>query len=241
MTYETLRQQLRDLADPAYKAFKKRIVPHVQCLGVRMPALRRLARQLTNEDDLNGLLPSLLKSPLQEDKILFALLTGYQTAIPPDELLSRLNAFIPCLDNWEVCDLFAGVLKHAVSKQPARFYALAKDYISHENPWEIRFGLVLMIDYFCRPATVDELLSIAAGITHPNYYVKMANAWLLSVLYLVDKDKTTDFLRHTSLDDRTINLAIQKIIDSHQVSTADKQPLRSLRRGKKPLSCYIKC
>ena len=49
--YEALQARLRSLADPAYQAFQQKLVPDVtNLLGVRVPALRQLARELARGD-----------------------------------------------------------------------------------------------------------------------------------------------------------------------------------------------
>ena len=49
--YEALQARLRSLADPAYQAFQQKLVPDVtNLLGVRVPALRQLARELVRGD-----------------------------------------------------------------------------------------------------------------------------------------------------------------------------------------------
>ena len=47
----TLRDQLLEMADPAYRDFNARIIPNAgEMLGIRIPQLRELARQIARSD-----------------------------------------------------------------------------------------------------------------------------------------------------------------------------------------------
>lgn len=49
--YAALKERLRAMADPSYRAFHQKLVPEVEnLLGVRIPALRQLARELARGD-----------------------------------------------------------------------------------------------------------------------------------------------------------------------------------------------
>ena len=53
--YEALQARLRSLADPAYQACQQKLVPDVpNLLGVRVPALRQLARELAQRRDTHA-------------------------------------------------------------------------------------------------------------------------------------------------------------------------------------------
>ena len=61
------------------------------------------------------------------------------------------------------------------------------------------------------------------------YYVMMGAAWLLSVLYLTDKEVVLDYIKDGSIDIDTRLKTISKILDSFRVSKEEKQYLRILR------------
>ena len=57
----------------------------------------------------------------------------------------------------------------------------------------------------------------------------MGAAWLLSVLYLTDKEVVLDYIKDGSIDIDTRLKTISKILDSFRVSKEEKQYLRILR------------
>ena len=58
----------------------------------------------------------------------------------------------------------------------------------------------------------------------------MALAWLLSVSFIKQKDKTIKYLKNNKLDDFTHNKAIQKIIESYRVTKEEKEFIKTLKR-----------
>ena len=53
---EALKRELESLGDSAYKAFNEKLLPGVEtAYGIRMPALRALAKKLLKEDPLGYL------------------------------------------------------------------------------------------------------------------------------------------------------------------------------------------
>ena len=58
----------------------------------------------------------------------------------------------------------------------------------------------------------------------------MAIAWLLSVSFIKQKDKTIKYLKNNKLDNFTHNKAIQKIIESYRVTKEEKEFIKTLKR-----------
>ena len=51
MTQETIRKRLLEQAEPKYQEFQSRLMPGVDnVLGVRVPALRKLAKEIAKGD-----------------------------------------------------------------------------------------------------------------------------------------------------------------------------------------------
>ena len=48
--YCGLRDYLKELADPAYREFNRKIVPDTEMLGVRLPVLRGIAKEIAKGD-----------------------------------------------------------------------------------------------------------------------------------------------------------------------------------------------
>lgn len=105
-----------------------------------------------------------------------------------------------------------------------------EQYINSKNEYEIRFALVMYLNYYLTDEYIDEILHKIDKITNKEYYVQMAIAWLLSFAYIKQKKKTEKYLLKNNLDEFTQNKAIQKICESYRVSNENKEKLRKLKR-----------
>lgn len=61
--------------------------------------------------------------------------------------------------------------------------------------------IVSLMSHFLDKEHIDEILTICGKIDHDGYYVKMGNAWALSVCYVKFPEKTRAFLEKDTLDD----------------------------------------
>ena len=106
-------------------------------------------------------------------------------------------------------------------------------YLKSQEEFEIRFALVSMLDHFITEEYKDRIFQAVESVHHDGYYVKMAAAWLVSVLYVKFPNETEAFLQKNTLDDFTHNKSIQKIRESYRVSKEDKERLNTMKRGRK--------
>ena len=98
-----IKEQLSLLAEPAYRDFSSSLLPGTEhILGVRLPALRKIARKLAKENWLENLARCTQDS--FEEIMLQGFIIGYAKAPLPD-ILEQIAAFLPKINNWSVCDL----------------------------------------------------------------------------------------------------------------------------------------
>ena len=95
------------LRDPAYQAFQSKLMPTVDpqtVIGVRMPALRKLAREIAGTPVAEGFLQELPHRYYEENNLHGLLIS----AIPDyDGAVAALETFLPYVDNWATCDLLS--------------------------------------------------------------------------------------------------------------------------------------
>ena len=90
--------------------------------------------------------------------------------------------------------------------------------------------MVLLLDYYVIDEYIDYVLQISSEIHNDGYYVKMANAWLLSACLIKYYDKTLKHMKSNFLDDFTYNKALQKAIESYRITDKEKEYLRKIKR-----------
>ncbi len=222
-------ENLREMADEKYREFHSRLIPGVESIfyGVRVPALRKLARQLVKED-WRGFVELTKDSSVYE----LNMLCGMVCALAKcdfEEKLEYMEKFIPSINNWAVCDIVCGDLKD-VKKHQERMYEFILPYLESQKEYEVRFAVVILMQYFVTDEYINDVLKIYDGIRHKGYYVKMAVAWGISICYVKYRDITLEYLASCNLEDFTYNKSVQKMIESFRVSREDKEMLRSMKR-----------
>jgi len=217
---------LHEMAEEDYRVFQSRLIPtRLPILGVRLPALRALAAEI-GRGDWRGFL-ALPVMDFYEGVLLRGLVIGRGRGELP-EILAYVREFVPLIDNWGVNDSFVPSLKITKS-HPAEVWDFLRPYLRSEKEFELRFWVVMCMDYFLTEAYIDRVLEGLSGIRHEGYYVKMAVAWALSVCFVKFREKTLPLLTQGRLDGFTHNKTIQKCVESYRVSSEDKAMLRTLR------------
>lgn len=223
-----IKEQLSLLADPAYRDFSSSLLPGTDhILGVRLPALRKLAKKLAKENWAENL--SLCTGDSFEEIMLQGFLIGYAKA-PLHEILEQTAAFIPKIDNWSVCDSFCITMK-AAKQYPEAFWDFLQPCLESSGEFIVRFAVVMLLDYFITGEYIDRIYPILDRIKHQGYYVKMAVAWAVSMCYVQFPEKTMAYLRNNTLDDFTYNKSLQKITESLCVDSETKKTIRAMKRS----------
>ena len=229
-TKECLQAELFALQDLQYQKFHSSLLPGVEnVIGVRMPLLRKLAKEILKGDWQNYLQSELSKeSTYYEEDIIQALLIG-TSKLSLQERHAYIKVFVPKISNWAVCDLFCSTLKEA-QRYPEEYWQLLMPYANSKNAYDLRFLAVMLLNHFTSDEFAEEALKILQAIRHEDYYVKMGVAWAISIFHIKHPQLTLKLIKQNDLDDFTHNKAIQKIRESFRVSKEDKEMLNRLKR-----------
>lgn len=224
---DNVREQLFAKQDLKYKEFHSSLCPNVdKIIGVRVPELRKMAKNIASQNYTQFL--DNAKDEYYEELVLQGLVIGY-AKISIEETFKYLEIFVPKINSWAVCDTTCSNLK-ITKKYMKEMWKFLEQYINSKNEYEIRFALVMYLNYYLTDEYIDEILHKVDKITNKEYYVQMAIAWLLSFAYIKQKEKTEMYLLKNNLDEFTQNKAIQKICESYRVSKENKDKLRKLKK-----------
>lgn len=102
----------------------------------------------------------------------------------------------------------------------------AKGYIRSEDPFIRRWGYVLFISWLCKGHAV-ELLPLMHD--DEEYYVQMAEAWLIAELAVHEPETVRNWLSQNDLRYNINGKAIQKICDSFRITDEWKEEFKKLR------------
>lgn len=228
-TYDNawIKEQLEALAEPEYRKFSSGLLPGVEnILGVRLPKIRQLARKLAGDDWQEYLKEA--EDDSMEEVMLQGMTLGYAKG-NLQEKAPFLRNFIPKINNWSVCDSACSTIKLA-KEQPEEMWEFLQDYLHSEREFEVRFGLVQLLNYYVNREYFQRVLEETDRISSNSYYVQMAQAWAVSICYREFPEETEPFLKNNHLDDFTHNKALQKIIESLKVPKEEKEHIRTLKR-----------
>lgn len=225
---EEIRQELIKLADDKYRSFHSNLCPGVEnILGVRLPFLRKIAKNLSKEEDYYNYLNN-DDTKYYEEIMIEGLIIGYLKT-DNENRFNYIKNFIPKIDNWAICDSFCNNLKFT-KKNINEVWNFILPYTSSENEFDIRFAVVMILNFYIIEDYIDDVLNTLNNIHHDGYYVKMAVAWAVSYAYIDFPEKTLAFLKNNNLDNFTYNKSLQKIIESNRVSKEDKYLMRSMKK-----------
>ena len=247
-THLGVRESLFSHADPQYKQFNKKLIPHIderEMIGVRTPVLRMLAKKIANANWRDFLQESWDFAHAQgsdvlyfEEKMLHGFVLGYVKNVALNELFHFVKYHISALDSWATVDSFCSSLKIAQKSDDHANYV--KNFIEPyfylpdlaQNEYQVRFALVILLDYFINEENLSYIFERIGKVIHTGYYVKMAKAWLLSICFIKYPEETKKVLLDPAnplmLDEWTFKKAIQKTRESFRVSKEDKDLLKTI-------------
>lgn len=223
MTQEEVRQRLFDLQEEGYQKFSSALIPGVQkMLGVRIPALRKLAKELAKQDWKKCLD---WKEPFYfEERQLQAFVIGYAKD-EPEEIILALRRFIPTVDNWSVNDSLCSSLKIA-RKHPELFWNLLMEYRESNSEFEIRVVAVTLMAQYLVPEYIDRVLPVLGSLPVNGYYASMGIAWAFATAWAKFPAETKDYLAKHPIDPETYRKTLQKCLESYRISPEDKEWIR---------------
>ena len=224
--YELFIKYLYSYQDIDYLKFHSKLVKDKFIIGIRIPILKKIAMEISKSNYDDFIKYNRHKS--YEEDMIYGLILGY-IKCPFKELINYLKVFIPYNDNWAVNDTVCSNLK-AFKNNLDEGFIFINELLNTNSPWSVRFALVLLLDYYINDKYIDKLFNIIDNIDTNEYYVMMANAWLISICFIKYPDKTMKYLLNNNLDKTTFNKSIDKICDSYRVSNDIKINLKKLKR-----------
>jgi len=224
---DNVRRRLEAMATPGHRAFAEKIIKGgAPILGVKSAGIQKLLKEILAANWRAFLEAS--PGSVHEELVLLGLVI-VSAPMPLDERLQRLRDFVPKIDSWAVCDSVCGRLQFAEEEAETGWEFLAS-YLGHDDEFAVRFGVVGLLGAFLRESNVSRLLSAWNSARHDGYYARMAVAWAVSIAYVSFPALVAPYLANNRLDDWTYNKALQKIIESRQVTEETRAAMRRRKR-----------
>lgn len=226
MDMDAIQEKLFALQDLNYRQFQAKLMPTVdpeQIIGVRMPALRKLAKELKGTAEAEAFLAALPHRYYDENNLHGLLLcarSGYE------ETVAGLEIFLPHVDNWATCDLLS---PRAFRTHPPQLPEQIRRWLDSGDTYTVRFGLEMLMSFYLDECFRPEYLDWAAEVKSEKYYVRMMVAWYFATALAKQYDAALPYLTSRRLEQWTHNKTIQKAVESYRITPEQKDALRALR------------
>lgn len=200
LTIAEVRRRLAADADAAYKAQLERLVPGVRAIGVRVPVLRTLARELGAQLDVDAacsFLDAACRDGGRELILLGTMLVARHRRQIPTLPWSRLVGWLAAIDNWETCDLLAMAIAAPVVAAHLELVDELVKLARAARMWERRFAVATAaaLDQRGRSHPAEALRVCEPVLADPEPIVRKAVAWAIREASERDEAMVFAFLR----------------------------------------------
>ena len=213
----------------SYATFNQRIVnTKMPVIGVRVPDLRRLARELAPDmsaADISELLT------VQDESFDYVLLCGLlitHARLDDQTAINLTRQYLPRVDSWAHIDVFIEKKRRFAGEV---WWDFALACLQGEAELTVRYGVVSLMTNFLDEAHIDQVFAALRDIKHDGYYVKMALAWLYATAAVQFFELTLAELENGHDDAWMRNKAYQKMRESRRF-TPEQQKVIALYKAK---------
>ncbi len=224
MKKSAIQTTLLSMGEEAYREFSSRLMPTVEktkVIGIRIPILRKYAKELENyESFLSG-----LPHEYFEENNLHAFLIEREKDF--DRCIEKLDAFLPYIDNWATCD---SMKPKVLQKEPEKLLKNIKKWIRSKDVYAVRYAINLLMSFYLDEHFDENYLMMVAKVKSNEYYINMMRAWYFATALAKRYQDTLPYIENDVLDTWTHNKTIQKAVESLRISKEQKQYLKSLKK-----------
>jgi 3-methyladenine DNA glycosylase AlkD len=226
MTVEGIREKLFALQDEKYRDFQQGLIPSVEqkeFIGIRTPALRKLAKELYKAGDLDEFFKDLPHKYFDENQLHAFAISEIKDF---DECMKALEEFLPFVDNWATSDQMS---PKVFKKNKEELFSHIKKWLQSDHTYTVRFGIGMLMQHFLDEDFDLSYPEMVAGIRSDEYYINMMIAWYFATALAKQYESILPFIEEKRLSPWTHNKAIQKSVESYRITDEQKTYLRRLK------------
>ena len=222
-----MRRRLFELQDLKYRDFQAGLIPNIEkdlFIGVRTPELRKLAKEIANDEDTASFLKDVPHKYFDENQLhAFIISLGKNF----DETVNAVDAFLPYVDNWATCDQLS---PRVFKKHKKKLLPYIKKWIKSKKTYMVRFAIGMLMEHFLDDDFDVQYPKMVSGVKSDEYYINMMIAWYFATALAKQYDAIIPFIENECLEAWTHNKAIQKSVESRRISAIQKEYLKTLKR-----------
>ena len=227
MIIDEIRREIFNNADEKYRDFQSALIPNIdkdKMIGVRTPVLRKMAKRLSKNPEIDLFLSALPHEYFEENNLHGFILSekkDFNAVIP---LLDRFLGFV---DNWATCDQ---TCSNAFKNGDIILLKKIYEWIDSGETYKVRFGVKTAMGFFLGEGFDPALAKRISAIESREYYINMAVAWYFATALAKNYEETVGFIENGTLSVWTHNKAIQKATESFRVFNERKAYLKTLKK-----------
>lgn len=222
-----MRRRLFEFQDLKYRDFQAGLIPNIEkdlFIGVRTPELRKLAKEIANDEDTASFLKDVPHKFFDENQLhAFIISLGKNF----DETVKAVDDFLPYVDNWATCDQLS---PKVFKKHKKELLPYIKKWIKSEGTYTVRFAIGMLMEHFLDDDFDVQYPKMVSGVKSDEYYINMMIAWYFATALAKQYDAIIPFIENECLEAWTHNKAIQKSVESRRISAIQKEYLKTLKR-----------
>lgn len=214
-------------ADPQYRNFSSKLIPgETKIIGIRIPVLRKIAKK--EAVDISSFFEKITDEYFEE--IVLQAMAICFADLDERELFRRIYEFLPKINNWAVCDIFAAGLKKAAFYEKHFFYFL-KELSSDSREFYVRFSAAAILSHYINDKYIDQTLNTLSLIRHNGYYAKMGTAWAIASCFAKYPEETLAYLKSDLISESIKKLTLKKILESRKAQSKYLSIIKTLKKA----------
>lgn len=224
---ESIRKKLFSLQDKKYAGFQEKLIPGVdqlEVIGVRTPALRKLAKELYREGNADEFLKDLPHRYFEENQLHAFIISEIKDY---DVCAEAVEKFLAYVDNWATCDQMS---PKVFGKNKDKLLDKIKVWIKSDVTYTVRFAVGMLMKHFLDEDFDPIYLEMVAELRSDEYYINMMIAWYFATAMAKQYEATIPYIEGERLATWTHNKTIQKCVESYRISDDLKVYLKTLKK-----------
>lgn len=226
MLKDEIHAELYRLRDEQYRDFQAKLIPTRDAstmIGVRTPALRAYAKELTKRADVMEFLDALPHVYFDENQLHAFILSGMKDF---EQCVWEVDRFLRFVDNWATCDQLS---PKVFGRNHAALLPWIEKWLDSGETYTVRFGIGMLMQHFLDADFDPVYLERVAAVRSEEYYINMMRAWYFATALAKQYDASLPYLEEQRLDAWTHNKAIQKAVESYRIADEQKAYLKTLK------------
>lgn len=221
-----VQAKLFELQDLDYRDFHSKLMPTVpkeKIIGVRVPELRKFAKEFGKTQEAKDFLKILPHKYYEEDNLHAFLIEQIKDF---DECVSALDNFLLYTDNWATCDMMS---PKVFKKNTEQLLPKIKEWLISDYTYQVRFAIGMLMKFYLDENFNEEYLKLVSGVKSDEYYINMMIAWYFATALAKQWEKTVPYIENKALNKWTHNKAIQKAVESNRITREQKEYLKNYK------------